>query len=336
MRNLHVIAVHLCMLVLACGHPDPENKFLSDNRISQNAKDYYLGKFTDSDDERSLSIVDSLNTKNDSTRYFYFLNISKMLSSADGALSEALGNSSKIFLENHPNDLIEYLYLKDKVVDTNRIKSWARTIAGEFLINCENSELNCVNLSRMVVEKDHVIQSPDYFHAFYKMIDNYTVHVNVDVPKPVNDSVRRQISEIFNQWKISQLSTGKFATENACNPDSALKDSSNSPMMGIPKEVKFIYSDINQDGILDGLALFEPEQCDGGNALMSAQFRVLILSGANGYKIDDTLIGNVERHLKKGFLIIERAWGGVIYGRFIDYKADDGRCCPEHSAGYFD
>lgn len=172
--GLPSVIIYLVLFLQACGHQGAENKYLQNSHISQAAKDYYLGKFNASDDERTLSIVDSLNTKNDSTRYFYFLLISKMQVSADGALAEALGNSCKAFLEHHPNDLVQFLYFKNTSKDTGRINSWAKLIADEFLIECENTELKCVDLSdRMVKNKFH-IKSLESLDKFYQKIVVFT------------------------------------------------------------------------------------------------------------------------------------------------------------------
>jgi hypothetical protein len=326
--GLSAFVIYSCLLILACGHPIPENKYLDDSHISKNAKDYYLDRFAAIDGEKTLSVVDNLNTKNDSTRYFYFLLISKMQVTADGAPSEALENSCKDFLEHHPNDLITFLYLKSDPVDSVRITSWAKSIAGEFSIDCENSEMNCVDLSRMEVERNHRIVEKRRLDEFYEVISKFYNKFSGADSLSTNLDEKRKILEQFSQWKIKQYNSGRFVTDKNCNPDSALESEDSGLYMGIPNDIKINYSDINQDGKLDGLFLFNPDQCDGGNALMFAQTRVLVLSNGNSYMIDDTLIEYVEKHLKKGWLFMKRPAGGTLYGKYIEYLKDDGRCCP--------
>jgi hypothetical protein len=107
----------------------------------------------------------------------------------------------------------------------------------------------------------------------------------------------------------------------------------NHPGIGIPNEFQVSYAYINDDDQLDALVLFSPRQCDGGNASMNAQKRVLILSQGQSYTIDDTFIDQVEQnHNKKtgawGWFWIDRAADRYFYGTYSAYKDEDPRCCP--------
>jgi len=72
--------------------------YLKNKDVSIAAKDFYSGKFKASDDERTLSILDSLKTQNNATRPFYIYLVSIMMDKSDGALSEALGMQQKNLL----------------------------------------------------------------------------------------------------------------------------------------------------------------------------------------------------------------------------------------------
>jgi hypothetical protein len=98
--------------------------------------------------------------------------------------------------------------------------------------------------------------------------------------------------------------------------------------MGIPDDIDIFFTDINNDDKLDALVTFRPTQCDGGNALMNAQIRVLVLSSGTSYVTDDKLVDKIESHLKKGWLNIESASSGTFLGTYYEYKDSDGRCCP--------
>lgn len=119
---------------------DRISSYLDSKYISQVAKDYYNGKFTATDDSRTLSILDSVATANHSTRPFYLLLMSRMMKSADGALSEAIGERCKDFVEQHPNQTISFLFNErgQKFLD-----SWGKAIAAELTIDCEDHPKAC-------------------------------------------------------------------------------------------------------------------------------------------------------------------------------------------------
>jgi len=121
------------------------NFYLESNEVSKEAKDFYNNKFKASDDERTMSILDSLRTKNNSTRPFYLYLVSKMLIKADGAVAEVLGNTCKEFVEMHPNQYISFL--SSDGISEKYLKNWAMAIAQEFMIVCEGTELKCINKS---------------------------------------------------------------------------------------------------------------------------------------------------------------------------------------------
>jgi len=137
-----------------------------------------------------------------------------------------------------------------------------------------------------------------------------------------------QILNKFEQWKSTQYKKELYATEKNCIPDTVTKTGYKGPTMGIPKDIDISFTDINLDNKLDAIVTFNPDQCDGGNALMNAQIRVLILSSGATYITDDSYIDKIETRLKKGWLRIEKATEGTFYGTYYEYKEMDGRCCP--------
>ncbi|MBM3417234.1 MAG: hypothetical protein FJY20_12555 [Bacteroidetes bacterium] len=109
--------------------------------------------------------------------------------------------------------------------------------------------------------------------------------------------------------------------------DIVINEGYKDPMAGIPKEISIHYSDINGDGKLDALITFHPVQCDGGNAMMNAQSRLLIISKGSSWVTDDKFIESIESK-KDGWLSVSGVTEGTIFGTYYEYAADDGRCCP--------
>ena len=147
-----LVRVLLLLLVMIPGFIYAQNSeemkiYLDNKQVSKAAKDFYSGKFKATDNDKTLSIIDSLRTKNSFTRPFYLYLVSKMMDKSDGALSEALGNSCKEFVEDSPNSAIEFLYQNNKIANHVTVDNWAKIIEGEFMIVCENDEKECVGKS---------------------------------------------------------------------------------------------------------------------------------------------------------------------------------------------
>lgn len=136
-----------------------------------------------------------------------------------------------------------------------------------------------------------------------------------------------QVLSRFEQWKSAQYTAGKYARPANCKLEIVTKDGYSGPESGIPKDMSVYYSDINRDGKIDGLITFNPVQCDGGNALMNAQARVLILSKGTGWVTDDKYIESIEAK-KDGWLSVSGVMDGTIFGTYFAYGTDDPRCCP--------
>lgn len=136
------------------------------------------------------------------------------------------------------------------------------------------------------------------------------------------------IIEKFLTWKSQQIKKGTYASDKNCNPTTVSKESYKGSSTGISSDIQTSFADINGDQRIDAIVTFNPFLCDGGNALMNAQIRVLILSKGTSYYTDDTYIDKIEKQYKDGWLNIERASEGTFFGTYYEYKEDDGRCCP--------
>jgi len=147
--------------------------YLDNKQVSKTAWDFYYGKFKATDDNKTFSILDSLDTKNNLTRPFYIYLVSKILDKADGALSEYLGISCKEFIESHPDFLIDFLYSKSNIVDKRFLGNWANEIAGEFIIDCEGKEKQCIKKSLQKVSINVKLDNKSKLTAFYNTIESY-------------------------------------------------------------------------------------------------------------------------------------------------------------------
>lgn len=147
--------------------------YLDNKQISKTAKDFYNSKFKATDNTKTFSIVDSLKTKNNLTRPFYIFLVSKIIDNADGALSESIGISCKDFIESQPDFLIDFLYSKSKIVDTRFLDNWANQIAGEFRIDCEGREKQCIKKSLQQVSTKIKLSNKSRLTDFYRKIESY-------------------------------------------------------------------------------------------------------------------------------------------------------------------
>ena len=146
--------------------------YLNNSQVSKTAKDFYKGKFKPSDDNRTMSILDSLNTRNNSTRPFYIYLVSTMMQKSDGALSEALGNAAKNFIERHPNEAVNFLYANNRMVEKKFLSAWAKQVAGEFMIDCEGGEKQCVRKSLKQTLAKTKSQNKTRLTQFYSQIES--------------------------------------------------------------------------------------------------------------------------------------------------------------------
>lgn len=144
-----------------------------------------------------------------------------------------------------------------------------------------------------------------------------------------------QIMTRYEQWKALEYKNGNYEIPSKCKVEIVTKDSYKGPNVGIPKDIQVSFTDINGDKKMDALITFSPEQCDGGNALMNSEERVLILSKGAAYVTDNAFFTKIEDGLEKGWLHITSASFGQFYGTYFEYKDDDGRCCPSIKKDFY-
>lgn len=151
------------------------------------------------------------------------------------------------------------------------------------------------------------------------------------IPSELNaqsKNIQGKIKTKFEQWKLDQYKTGTYVSDKNCNIDFVSKDGYVGSEMGISKDVDYFFTDLNNDKKIDAVITFYPVQCDGGNALMNLQIKLLILSVGNNYIVDDLLIKDIDKQFENGWLVVTKATNGFVYGTYFEYKENDGRCCP--------
>jgi len=89
----------------------PVSLYLLRADVSQTAKDFYLLRFIPSTDDATFSLCDSLLTKNDTTRPFYYFLFLRMHRIADGALTESIADFSVKYSLHFVDEFYRRLHL---------------------------------------------------------------------------------------------------------------------------------------------------------------------------------------------------------------------------------
>ena len=120
------------------------DRFLLDKSIPQISKDLYLEKVKPTDNNETLSLIDSINSTGQA-RGFYFMVITKSMKYADGAYAEPLGIAAKEFVEKNTTEFLSYFMNNQDLLSNEDFKNWASSVYGEIQIDSEGSEQNAVN-----------------------------------------------------------------------------------------------------------------------------------------------------------------------------------------------
>ena len=121
------------------------NKLLSDPIVEQYYKDVYIqGRLIPAEDNKMLSIIDSLYTPVPARKLFYFIVFTKSMNGADGFYAEPLGLSALRFVRTRTEWFAEYFSTAPELTDQD-MRNWAECIYGEFQIAEEGHELAAVD-----------------------------------------------------------------------------------------------------------------------------------------------------------------------------------------------
>lgn len=139
-----VITIGLILLIISCTQQnsrqikDPPNcgfeKYLNNPNVSQLAKNIYLNKnWNLNNDKEALSILDSLTAKDKDSRAFYFKVSTLTYRKSDGYFSEALGLAGYEYVKNNPSEFAGYFDNKECFKEKD-LETWTDIIMLEFQI----------------------------------------------------------------------------------------------------------------------------------------------------------------------------------------------------------
>ena len=122
-----------------------------------------------------------------------------------------------------------------------------------------------------------------------------------------------------------QFKAGLYADAKKCHPDTVLQTGYTGPGIGVPGEMNIYFSDLNHDNAIDALITYSIDQCDESNGVMSVQRQLLVLSKGDTYYVDEKYFEKITSSLKNGWITVENAAYGRIYGSFHDFKNNNYR-----------
>jgi hypothetical protein len=125
-------------------HQQELNKALDDPAIDDYYKNIYKqGKIIAADDNKMLSITDSLFTSDRDKDLFYFVVFTKSLNGADGFYSESTGLASYNFITKKTEWFADYFNVVPQLTEHD-MDNWAGNILGEILASRENQEVKAI------------------------------------------------------------------------------------------------------------------------------------------------------------------------------------------------
>ncbi|WP_187264809.1 hypothetical protein, partial [Pontibacter beigongshangensis] len=121
------------------------------------------------DDDKMLSVTDSLFSKDPSKDFFYFIVFTKSLNGADGFYSEAAGVKGTEFLTTKTESFADYFNIGPKLDDTD-MRNWASSIVGEIQIEREGEEAMAINELESQLRKNIKYSRKEYSLVIEKFI----------------------------------------------------------------------------------------------------------------------------------------------------------------------
>lgn len=117
----------------------PVSFYLNSKEIPQFPKDMYLGKISLRDYDNNFNLPDSLFSKNNTSRPFYFLAVTRSMEKSDGAYSELLSADCRKFIETRTNEFLVY-FSRERLLNKNDLLNWAFYSISEVEMENENRE----------------------------------------------------------------------------------------------------------------------------------------------------------------------------------------------------
>lgn len=146
------------------------NNTLANNTIDNYFKDvYHQEKLIPADDNKMLSITDSLFTTDEKTDLFYFIVFTKSMNGSDGFYSEALGISAFNFVSKNTEWFADYFNIAPKLTNKD-MDNWANYVYGEIQISREGEELKAIKELEVIVLENIKVARKEYRPVIEKFI----------------------------------------------------------------------------------------------------------------------------------------------------------------------
>lgn len=120
----------------------PISYYLNHKNIDKYSKLFYNGEFAMYDTDEFFSLMDSVLTKNNDTRPFYFYIFNRILDISDGCISDVASEYCKKYVEKYPCEFLTNCNNRNYATPKN---TWAELIGFTF-----DNRLQCDNWLRKI------------------------------------------------------------------------------------------------------------------------------------------------------------------------------------------
>lgn len=134
-------------------HPHQINKYFVDSlnnkpiefylkhpKIDKYSKLFYKGEFAVSDNDLTFAFLDSVLTANPETKPFYLFVFNCVLRISDGAISEYISHSCRLFFEKYP---CEFFDIQRDTFNSDHYERWIVLMAFDY--SCGDDTMEVVN-----------------------------------------------------------------------------------------------------------------------------------------------------------------------------------------------
>jgi hypothetical protein len=151
-------------------------------------------------------------------------------------------------------------------------------------------------------------------------------------PSGKDQTEQSKIKSCFNTWVSNEIAAGRYWAMDSCNVEYFKKYKNTSRVdhaVGIPdsSKIRFSFSDVNKDGVLDGLVTFNPVFCDCRERNGWTQYQFLVLSLKNSFAVNDTFFSSIGNTLK-GFYQLSGIENEKFTGIYYEFHEGEVQCCP--------
>lgn len=181
--------------------------------------------------------------------------------------------------------------------------------------------------------------------AIFKEENNEEILFLLETPDNINAPIeylqyanKIKISSTFDSWLEAEIKNGKLSKpcpEIATKEFEQLIETYNDNNRWAYSDIKNIfYNDFNNDGIEDGLIVFNKEDCvQGGGYVGDPQQSIIFLSKGKNFTANSNILDRLKSKINKNaigefdkevaYIEIEGIEDKFIIGKYYDWKAED-------------